>query len=133
MNPHWPIDVRVHDMLDGPVPAPSTRPTALDVLEHIRAEDEHRFIANAIAPLTPEGIAIFGMPSLESQTHASPQSKAGHVNCKTGDAFKRTLERHFHTVFMFSMTTKSSTPASTRWRIISWASLVTARATMLSV
>jgi cyclopropane fatty-acyl-phospholipid synthase-like methyltransferase len=103
MNPHWPIDVRVHDMLDGPVPGSFDATYALDVLEHIRAEDEHRFIANAISPLTPEGIAIFGMPSLESQTHASPQSKAGHVNCKTGDAFKRTLERHFHTVFMFSM------------------------------
>jgi len=78
-------------------------PAPFTVHFSIRAEDEHRFIANAIAPLTPEGIAIFGMPSLESQTHASPQSKAGHVNCKTGDAFKRTLERHFHTVFMFSM------------------------------
>ena len=43
------------------------------------------------------------MPSLESQAHASPQSKAGHVNCKTGEALKRTLERHFHTVFIFSM------------------------------
>jgi hypothetical protein len=49
------------------------------------------------------GVAIFGIPSLESQTHAPLQSKAGHVNCKSGDHFKRTLERHFHTVFVFSM------------------------------
>ena len=40
---------------------------------------------------------------IESQSHASPQSKAGHVNCKSGEALKRTLERHFHTVFVFSM------------------------------
>jgi len=103
MNPHWPIDVRVHDMLDGPVPGTFDAAYALDVLEHIRAEDEHRFIANAIAPLTPEGIAIFGMPSLESQTHASRRARPDMSICKTGDAFKRTLERHFHTVFMFSM------------------------------
>ena len=25
------------------------------------------------------------------------------MNCKSGDALKRTLERYFHTVFVFSM------------------------------
>ena len=40
---------------------------------------------------------------MESQPFASTQSKLGHVNCKSGDAFKRVMERHFHTVFMFSM------------------------------
>jgi len=103
MNPHWPMEVGVHDMLEGPVPGTFDAAYALDVLEHIRPEDEHRFIANTIAALTPVGIAIFGMPSLESQNHASPQSKAGHVNCKSGDEFKRSLERYFHSVFMFSM------------------------------
>ena len=43
------------------------------------------------------------MPSLESQAYASPQSKAGHVNCKSGEALKKTMECHFHTVFVFSM------------------------------
>ena len=73
------------------------------MLEHIPEADEHRFIANVVASLSPTGVAIFGMPSLESQSHASPQSKAGHVNCKSGEALKRTLEQHFHTVFVFSM------------------------------
>ena len=40
----------------------------LDVLEHIQEKDEDTFIRNTIASLTPEGIVIFGMPSLESQT-----------------------------------------------------------------
>ena len=70
---------------------------------YIQEKDEDRFLRNAIASLTPEGVAIFGMPSLESQTYASPQSKAGHVNCKSGEELKRTLERYFNTVFVFSM------------------------------
>jgi 2-polyprenyl-3-methyl-5-hydroxy-6-metoxy-1,4-benzoquinol methylase len=103
MNPNWPMNAFVHNMLEGPLDEQFDAAFALDVLEHIPAEDEHRFLQNVVASLTPTGIAIFGMPSLESQTYASPQSKAGHVNCKSGDAFKATLERHFHTVFVFSM------------------------------
>ena len=103
MNPHWPFEAFVHDVLAAPVPGRYDAAYALDVLEHIEAKDEDRFIANVVASLTPEGIAIFGMPSLESQAYASPQSKAGHVNCKSGDALKQTLERHFYTVFVFSM------------------------------
>jgi hypothetical protein len=43
------------------------------------------------------------MPSLESQIYASPQSKEGHINCKTGMSLKKTLEKHFKNVFLFSM------------------------------
>lgn len=103
MNPNWPLEAFVHDMLNAPVPGRYDAAYALDVLEHIPEADEHRFIGNVVASLAPAGIVIFGMPSLESQSHASPQSKAGHVNCKSGDALKRTIERHFHTVFVFSM------------------------------
>jgi len=40
---------------------------------------------------------------MESQAHASPPSKIGHVNCKTGKELKALLERFFHNVFVFSM------------------------------
>lgn len=103
MDPHWPIEAFVHDMLKGPVPGQFEAAYALDVLEHINEADEDLFIRNTLKALTPEGIAIFGMPSLESQSYASPQSKAGHVNCKSGESLKKTMERHFHTVFVFSM------------------------------
>lgn len=103
MNPNWAFDVFVHDMLAGPVKGPFDGAYALDVLEHIQEADEDRFIKNIVASLTDTGIAILGMPSLESQVYASPQSKAGHVNCKSGEALKETVERHFHTVFVFSM------------------------------
>ena len=103
MNPHWPLEAFVHDVLDEPVPGNFDAVYAIDVLEHIALKDEERFLANAIASLSPTGIAIFGMPSLESQSYATPQSKVGHVNCKSGEALKTTMERYFHTVFVFSM------------------------------
>jgi 2-polyprenyl-3-methyl-5-hydroxy-6-metoxy-1,4-benzoquinol methylase len=103
MDPAWPMEVFVHDLLAGPPPGKYDAAYALDVLEHIEPEQEHKFLANILASLTDDGVGIFGMPSLESQPWASPQSKAGHVNCKSGEALKKTLEEHFHTVFVFSM------------------------------
>lgn len=73
---------------------------ALDVLEHIPAEDEDRFLANICASLSPHGSCIIGMPSLESQPYASAKSVAGHVNCKTEDGLRETMKRHFHSVFI---------------------------------
>jgi hypothetical protein len=73
------------------------------VIEHINAREEDVFVGNIVTSLTPEGVLILGSPSLESQTHASPASKAGHVNCKTGKELRALLERFFHNFFMFSM------------------------------
>lgn len=39
----------------------------------------------------------------ESQAHASAQSRAGHVNCKSGEDLRRTLRQHFRNVFLFGM------------------------------
>ena len=63
---------------------------------------EHRSVGD-FASLLPHGVLIVGMPSLESQAHASPQSREGHVNCKSGRDFKALMERFFHNVFLFSM------------------------------
>ncbi len=103
MNPRWAFETFVHDILSGPVPGSFDAVYALDVLEHIDPARENDFMRNVIASMLDTGVAIFGMPSLESQVHASEQSKAGHVNCKTGADFKRMLEQHFHAVFVFSM------------------------------
>jgi 2-polyprenyl-3-methyl-5-hydroxy-6-metoxy-1,4-benzoquinol methylase len=99
----WPLDLRVHDMLDGPLNEGFDGAYALDVLEHIPADREDEFVRNTALSLTDNGVAIFGMPSLESQAYASPASKAGHVNCKSAPDLKATLERHFGNVFAFSM------------------------------
>ncbi len=103
-NQNWPLTLFVHDMLLGPVPyGPYSAGYCLDVLEHIDPQSEDLFISNFKSSLKASSPVIFGMPSLESQEYASPQSKAGHVNCKNGHDLKNTLEKHFKNVFVFSM------------------------------
>lgn len=103
MNPNWPLQCKVHDMLEGPVEGKFDALYSLDVLEHIEPKDEGLFLKNATASLYADGVAIIGMPSLESQTYASPQSKEGHVNCKSGTVLRSLLEKYFKNVFIFSM------------------------------
>ena len=99
----WALDLRVHNMLDGSIAEDFDAAFSLDVLEHIAPGDEDKFMANIVRSMSAQGVAVIGMPSIESQAHASPQSSAGHVNCKTGEELRTTLQRHFHDVFTFSM------------------------------
>lgn len=103
MRPKWNMTTFVHDMLEKPVPGTFDGIYALDVLEHIQPADESAFLTNFVASLQPHGAAIIGMPSLESQVYASEVSKAGHVNCKTMPDLRKTMEKYFTNVFMFSM------------------------------
>ena len=103
LDPTWPLECFVHDLLEGPVPGRFDAIYSLDVLEHIHPDKEAQFITHMLQSLYENGIMIVGMPSLESQAYASPQSKSGHVNCKSGDDLKTLLKRYFHNVFLFSM------------------------------
>lgn len=103
MDPDWTFECKQHDLLARPFPDQFDGAYAMDVIEHIPATDENRFVGNAVASLTAEGVLILGSPSIESQAHASPPSKVGHVNCKSGKELKALLERFFHNVFVFSM------------------------------
>ena len=103
VQPEYPYEARVHNFLDGPMEGRFDAVYLLDVLEHIEAKDEVRFIGNIMTGLTGDAVMIVGMPSLESQIHASEGSKAGHVNCKSGPDLKHTMETFFHSVFMFCM------------------------------
>ena len=102
-DPDWPFTLAVHDMLAGPVAGEFDAAFSLDVLEHIAPADERRFLENALASLTPEGVLIIGTPSFESQVYAAPLSKAGHVNCKKAPELKALMLEYFDNVFMFSM------------------------------
>lgn len=103
MSQKWRFTCFVHDMLAGPVPGKFDGIYALDVLEHIRLEDEPHFLNNLTSSVAARGVAIIGMPSLESQAYASEISRAGHVNCKSMPDLKSTMEIYFKNVFMFAM------------------------------
>lgn len=99
----WQFDVVVHDLSTGPVPGSFDAVYALDVLEHMPSSEERTFLSRAFGPLAVQGVAIIGMPSLESQQYASEISKKGHVNCKSMPDLKALMQEYFHNVFMFSM------------------------------
>ena len=103
MMARWPIEFRVHDILKKPMEGKFDGVLSLDVLEHIRPRDEKKFLSNAFRSLTDDGVAVIGMPSLNSQRYASALSKAGHVNCKHQEDLRSLLLRYFRNVFMFSM------------------------------
>ena len=103
MRERWTFDCRVHDMLTGPLLPPFDAAYSLDVLEHIERKDEDRFMTNVVHSLNDDGVLIVGSPSIQSQTYASPPSKAGHVNCKDGVELKTLMLEYFANVFLFSM------------------------------
>jgi 2-polyprenyl-3-methyl-5-hydroxy-6-metoxy-1,4-benzoquinol methylase len=103
MDERWKFECRQHDFVAAPFHGSFDAAYALDVIEHIPPADESIFVSNIVKSLTPEGVLILGSPSLESQAYASPPSKAGHVNCKTGPGMRALLQPFFHNVFLFSM------------------------------
>jgi len=102
-NENWPFKFFKHNILSEPLKEKYDAVYSLDVLEHIDPKDESKFIENSIRSIKADGVMIIGMPSIESQTYASPQSKEGHVNCKNGDDLKNIMEKYFSNVFLFSM------------------------------
>ena len=103
MDERWKLTCKVHDMISGPLDEKFDGAYSIDVLEHISAEQEDRFIGNIVKSLFPTGACIIGTPSLESQLYASPASREGHVNCKSAPQLKALMEQYFNNVFIFSM------------------------------
>lgn len=99
----WLLSAQVHDIVLGPLPKKYDGIFSLDVIEHVTPLDEAIYLDHLCRSLNPNGVLILGTPSLESQQYASPLSKAGHINCKSGLEFKALLERYFANVFLFSM------------------------------
>lgn len=100
------FSVKKHDILTAPLPwvFPYGAIYMCDVIEHIRPLDEPRLMSNILASLHPNsGVFLAGAPSLESQAYATTISKAGHVNCRSGEQFRADMQKYFENVFMFSM------------------------------
>jgi len=99
----WPISYKVHDILSAPLSVAFEAVFSLDVFEHIPAEYERNFIKNVQASMENNAVLVLGCPSLESQIYASPGSKEGHVNCKSGEQLRELFQEYFESVFLFSM------------------------------
>lgn len=99
----WKLSAYVHDILSGPVQGIFDGIFSLDVLEHIEKRDEKTFCRNIVSSLSDSGVLIVGTPSLQSQVYASPPSREGHINCKSGDELRDLFSELFENVFLFSM------------------------------
>lgn len=103
----WPLDVFVHDILRGPVTTwhgeKFDAAYTLDVIEHIRPEDEALFMKNVVASLGPHGVLVLGTPSKESQAYASEGSKLGHVNLFDAARLAKLMGEYFYHVFSFGL------------------------------
>lgn len=99
------IDFQVWNPLEGPLQlgGPFDGVFLLDVLEHVRPDDEFKFLNAICHQLTRKATCVLGMPSLASQEHASPRSQVGHVNCKSAEDLRNTLRGFFDYVYLFSM------------------------------
>jgi len=93
----------VHDMTTGPMDSVFDASFALDVIEHIPPPQEDRFIANIAASMNSDGVLILGTPNIEAHKHASEGSRLGHINLKSAESLKASLQKRFRNVFMFSM------------------------------
>ncbi len=92
-----------HDILEKSLPSLYNAVYSLDVLEHIPQKYEKKFMDNMCKSLTANGVCIAGTPNSTSQVYASPQSKQGHVNCKSYEELHKLFGKYFSTVFVFSM------------------------------
>lgn len=92
-----------HDIVAAPLNERFDAVYALDVLEHIPPEEEERALRNIVASSIEDGVVIIGTPNVTASAHASRQSQLGHVNLKSYESFKKTVERFYTHVFMFGM------------------------------
>ena len=100
---NWPIEARVHDILQSPIGSNFDAIYSLDVMKHIVLKEEGIYLSHICSSLKSTGIAIIGIPSQESQQYASKESSEGHVNCKSGEELRASLKQYFANVFIFSM------------------------------
>jgi SAM-dependent methyltransferase len=97
------VEFRGHDILDGPIKEQFDGAFSMDVLEHIDPAQEGTFMKNIADSLQAKGVFVVGSPSLESQAYASPGSRTGHINCKSGEDLRKLAAQYYDHVFMFGM------------------------------
>lgn len=93
----------VNNMIEESITGQFDAAYSLDVLEHIPLNKEKTFMQNICASLNKDAICIIGTPNITADQFASPMSRAGHVNLKSGESLRKTFEPFFKNTFIFSM------------------------------
>lgn len=91
----------VHDIMEKITDWRYSAAVSMDVIEHIYPENAAKFLGNIAKSLTPNGVCIIGTPNSEHDRHASPMSRAGHVNLYSTERLEKELSEHFQRVMMF--------------------------------
>jgi 2-polyprenyl-3-methyl-5-hydroxy-6-metoxy-1,4-benzoquinol methylase len=91
------------DFLDSPYKNSFNGVVSFDVLEHIDPLHTDLFLGKVYDALENGGVAIIGMPSLESQIYASEINKNAHINCMDVEHAKICMGKFFKSIFVFSM------------------------------
>jgi len=97
------ITFAVHDITEKPLNEKFDAAFSLDVLEHIKPEDEHKFFENICKSLRQHGILIVGTPNITAEQYASKYSGIGHINLKDWKDLQKLLSEYFQNGFLFSM------------------------------
>ena len=101
------VEFKKITMCDGGLRAPTGRPFgaayAIDVIEHLDADLEEKFMTGAVSSLDDRGVLILGTPNLTASQYASPQSEIQHINLKTQQTLHELMAEYFHKVFDFGM------------------------------
>lgn len=93
----------VEDLLAGPLSGSYDAAYSMDVIEHIPPEHEATFLRNMVAPLSADAVCVVGTPNIHSEAHASKWSREGHINLKSAETLRASLDPLFRNVFVFSM------------------------------
>lgn len=76
---------------------------SLDVIEHIRAEDEHKFMDVVVGNISDDGIAVIGTPNIAMRPYQPEETRKEHVNMLDEAGLHRICHAAFKNVFLFSM------------------------------
>jgi len=76
---------------------------SIDVIEHIKPDEEPAFLSNICRGLSRDGILIIGTPNIEADRYSSDPGANPHINLKSHMTLKESLDGHFVHSFIFSM------------------------------
>jgi len=76
---------------------------SIDVIEHIPANLENKFLSTIADNLSDNGFCVIGTPNKTAEKYASALSKFGHVNLYDSERLERSFSKIFHNVFLFGL------------------------------